>query len=172
MLGIPASELTPKVQEAIARLMAEVDSMRLELDESRQRIEYLEQLADQDTLAPVANRRAFVRELTRNLSYSERYGTPSSVIYPDLNGLKRLNDTKGHAAGDAAILKVPNLLAANVFDGADGLLREDVDKADVGPTQKGITTFCVTLAIEIVHCAEHVFDFSVVVEEKGHFQCQ
>ena len=45
VLGIPASELTPKVQEAIARLMAEVDSMRRELDESRQRIEYLEQLA-------------------------------------------------------------------------------------------------------------------------------
>jgi len=43
------------------------------------RIEYLEQLADQDSLAPVANRRAFVPELSRNLSYSERYGTPSSV---------------------------------------------------------------------------------------------
>jgi len=114
VLGIPANELTPKVQEAIARLMAEVDNMRQELDESRQRIEYLEQLADQDTLAPAANRRAFVRELTRNLSYSERYGTPSSVIYLDLNGLKQLNDTKGHAAGDAAILKVANLLAANI----------------------------------------------------------
>ena len=75
-----------------------------------------EQLADQDTLAPVADRRAFVRELTRNLSYSERYGTPSSVIYLDLNGLKQLNDTKGHAAGDAAILKVANLLASKVVD--------------------------------------------------------
>ena len=50
--------------------MAEIDSMRRELDESCQRIEYLEQLADEDTLAPVANRRAFVRELTRNLFYS------------------------------------------------------------------------------------------------------
>ena len=62
----------------------------------------------------MANRRAFVRELSRNLSYSERYGTPSSVIYFDLNGLKQLNDTKGHAAGDAAILKVAKILARNV----------------------------------------------------------
>lgn len=114
VLGIPQNELTPKVQEAITKLMAEVDQMRQELEDSRQRIEYLEQLADQDTLVPVANRRAFVRELSRNLSLAERYGTPSSVIYFDLNGLKQLNDTKGHAAGDAAIVKVANILAGNV----------------------------------------------------------
>ena len=114
VLGIPANEFTPKVQEAIARLMEEVDRMRQELEENLSRIEYLEQLADQDSLAPVANRRAFVRELSRNLSYSERYGTPSSVIYFDLNGLKQLNDGKGHAAGDAAILKVAKILANNV----------------------------------------------------------
>lgn len=114
VLGIPANELTPKVQEAITKLMAEVDRMRQELDENLARVEYLEQLADQDSLAPVANRRAFVRELSRNLSYSERYGTPSSVIYFDLNGLKQLNDGKGHAAGDAAILKVAKILALNV----------------------------------------------------------
>lgn len=114
VLGIPANELTPKVQEAITKLMAEVERMRGELDENLARIEYLEQLADQDSLAPVANRRAFVRELSRNLSYSERYGTPSSVIYFDLNGLKQLNDGKGHAAGDAAILKVAKILALNV----------------------------------------------------------
>jgi diguanylate cyclase (GGDEF)-like protein len=114
VLGIPSHELTPKVQEAILKLMEEVDRMRHELDESRARIEYLEQLADQDSLAPVQNRRAFVRELSRILSYSERYGTPSSVIYLDLNGLKQLNDTRGHAAGDAAILKVAKILANNV----------------------------------------------------------
>lgn len=114
VLGIPPSELTPKVQEAIMKLMEEVDKMRQELDDSRSRIEYLEQLADQDSLTPVANRRAFVRELSRNLSYSERYGTPSSVIYLDVNGLKQLNDTRGHAAGDAAILKVAQILANSV----------------------------------------------------------
>ena len=79
VLGIPQGELTPKVQEAIVKLMEKVDTLRQELDQSLSRIEYLEQLADQVSLAPVANRRAFVRELSRNLSYSERYGTPSSV---------------------------------------------------------------------------------------------
>ncbi len=41
-LGIPANELTPKVQEAIMKLMEEVDRMRQELEDSRSRIEYLE----------------------------------------------------------------------------------------------------------------------------------
>ena len=50
----------------------------------------------------MVNRRAFVRELSRFVSFGERYGTPSSVIYFDLNGLKGINDTYGHAAGDAA----------------------------------------------------------------------
>jgi GGDEF domain-containing protein len=114
VLGIPQSEVTTKVQEAITQLMAEVDTLRQGLDQSMSRIEYLKQLADQDSLAPVTNRRAFVRELSRTLSYAERYGAPSSVIYLDLNGLKQLNDSKGQAVDDAAILKVAKILAANV----------------------------------------------------------
>ena len=110
VLGIPAPELNPKVREAIMRLMEEVDSLRQELEHSRQRIAYLEQLADQDSLAPIANRRAFVRELSRIMAFSERYNAPSSIIYFDLNGLKPINDTYGHPAGDAALMVADQLL--------------------------------------------------------------
>ena len=94
--------------------MAEVENLRSDLDQSRARIEYLERLADQDTLAPVANRRAFVRELSRVISFSERYNSPSSVIYLDVNGLKGINDTHGHPAGDAALMLVADILIENV----------------------------------------------------------
>jgi diguanylate cyclase (GGDEF)-like protein len=114
IMGIPANELTPKVREAIMTLMAEVDRMRGEVEEQRARIAYLEQLADQDSLTPVVNRRAFVRELSRFVSYGERYGTPSSVIYFDMNGLKGINDTHGHPAGDAALQRVAEILTNNV----------------------------------------------------------
>lgn len=114
ILGIPDAELTPKVQSAIMRLMEEVESLRRELDQSRQRIAYLEQLADQDALAPVANRRAFVRELSRIMAFSERYDSPSSLIYFDVNGLKPINDTHGHSAGDAALMRVADVLVENV----------------------------------------------------------
>lgn len=114
ILGIPDAELTPKVQGAIMRLMEEVDSLRRELEQSRQRIAYLEQLADQDALAPVANRRAFVRELSRIMAFSERYDSPSSLVYFDVNGLKPINDTHGHPAGDAALMRVADVLVENV----------------------------------------------------------
>lgn len=114
IMGIPANELTPKVHDAIVKLMAEVERLRQRVEEQTARIAYLEQLADQDTLAPVANRRAFVRELSRVMSYSARYGAPSSVIYFDLNDLKAINDTYGHAAGDAALLRVAAVLTEHV----------------------------------------------------------
>lgn len=114
VLGIPEHELTPKVRDAIMRLMAEVDALRRDLERSQERIAYLERLADQDALAPVANRRAFVRELSRVMAFSERYNAPASVIYFDVNGLKPINDTYGHAAGDAALMRVADVLVENV----------------------------------------------------------
>jgi diguanylate cyclase (GGDEF)-like protein len=113
-MGIPEGELTPKVRQAILALMAEVDRLRQEVERGAARISYLEKLADEDALAPIANRRAFVRELTRFLAFADRYGTASSLIYFDLNGMKQINDTHGHAAGDAALLFVANTLLANV----------------------------------------------------------
>ena len=116
VMGIPPNEFTPKVQQAIMMLMAEVEKLRRELQQTQARIADLEQLADQDPLAPIANRRAFVRELSRMLSFAERYSTPSSIVYFDVNGLKVINDTYGHAAGDAVLGQVANTLTKNVRD--------------------------------------------------------
>jgi len=112
--GLNESELSPAVRAALAALMEEVERLRRELDRSRRRIEYLERLADEDTLLPVANRRAFVRELSRMMSFGERYGITGSVLYFDVNHLKRINDEHGHAAGDAALRKIAEVLLANV----------------------------------------------------------
>ncbi len=114
IMNIPEPELTPKVRAAIMTLMAEVERLRRELQRTHKRLEHLEQLADQDALAPIANRRAFVREMSRIMAYSQRYGAPSSVLYFDLNGMKTINDTLGHAAGDAALLHVAQSLIENV----------------------------------------------------------
>ncbi len=71
VMGIPEAELTPKVRQAIQQLMSEVYRLRQDLEEAKQRVGYLEQLADQDTLAPVLNRRAFIRELSSMAAYAE-----------------------------------------------------------------------------------------------------
>jgi diguanylate cyclase (GGDEF)-like protein len=114
VMGIPENELTPKVREAIQMLMAEVQRLRRELESGRARIGYLEKLADEDSLTPVINRRAFVRELSRMMAYAERYRAPGSVVYFDINGMKAINDRLGHAAGDAALRFVADRLLQNV----------------------------------------------------------
>lgn len=114
--GIPEAEFTPSVRDAIMALMGEVDSLRRELDQTKSRLEEVEKAADQDHLLPLLNRRAFVRELTRYIAYSDRYGTPASLIYFDLDGFKAINDTHGHAGGDAVLAHFAETLRTNVRD--------------------------------------------------------
>ncbi len=116
ILGIPPEEMTAKVRTAIMTLMSEVDSMRRDLELAHRKISELEKLADQDSLLAISNRRAFVREMTRMISYSQRYGINSSLIYLDLNDLKKINDTYGHKAGDAALSHLSKVIVQNLRD--------------------------------------------------------
>jgi len=116
ILGIPEPEFTPRVRDAIMTLMGEVDDLRRELQQTRSRLEVVEREADQDQLLPVLNRRAFVRELTRYIAFTDRYGTPASLLYFDLDGFKQINDTHGHAAGDAVLAHFSGVLMDNVRD--------------------------------------------------------
>lgn len=111
---IPEAELTPRVQQAIDGLLGEIESLHEELNLARKRVEDLERSADQDQLLPILNRRAFVRELTRAIAFAQRYTTPTSLIYFDLNGFKKLNDTSGHAAGDMALAHFTGILLSNI----------------------------------------------------------
>jgi diguanylate cyclase (GGDEF)-like protein len=114
VLGIPDAEFTPRVRDAIMSLMAEVDRLRQDLERTQQRLEAAETAADQDGLLPVLNRRAFVREMSRIMSFGDRYDLNACLIYFDLDGFKAVNDTFGHAAGDAALHHVASLLIENV----------------------------------------------------------
>jgi len=111
--GTPAAALSPELHEWLARLAAERDRLRDELAKARGRIASLERLADEDTLIPVANRRAFVRQLTRTIAFTHRYGVPASVVYFDVNNMKQINDMHGHPAGDAALRHIAAVLGDN-----------------------------------------------------------
>jgi len=116
-LGIPGileDSLSPELREGVARLAAERNRLRDELARARGRIASLERLADEDALTPVANRRAFVRQLTRMIAFTHRYGVPASVVYFDINNMKQINDEHGHPAGDAALRHIATVLSENV----------------------------------------------------------
>ena len=116
-LGLPAisdDALAPELRAAVARLAAERDHLQSELAKAHGRITALEHLADEDPLTALANRRAFVRQLTRAIAVTHRHGVPASIIYFDVNNLKQINDEHGHPAGDAALRHVATVLHDNV----------------------------------------------------------
>jgi diguanylate cyclase (GGDEF)-like protein len=60
-------------------------------------------LALLDDLTGVGNRRHLVQRLTEECARSERSGQPFALLVIDLDGFKGINDTYGHAAGDACL---------------------------------------------------------------------
>ncbi len=105
--------LSPEWRETVTRLAVERDHLRDELAKARARIASLERLADEDSLIPVANRRAFMRQLRRMIAYTHRYGVPAAIVYFDVNQMKEINDRHGHPAGDAALRHIADVLRGN-----------------------------------------------------------
>jgi diguanylate cyclase (GGDEF)-like protein len=60
-------------------------------------------LALLDDLTGVGNRRHLLQRLTEECARSERSGQPFALLVIDLDGFKAINDTHGHAAGDACL---------------------------------------------------------------------
>jgi len=60
-------------------------------------------LALLDDLTGVGNRRHLLQRLTEECAKSERSGEPFALLVIDLDGFKAINDTHGHAAGDACL---------------------------------------------------------------------
>lgn len=76
------------------------------LSERALEVHKLHRLAGTDPLTGIANRRAFEQALERELARHERTRQGFAVLLLDLDDLKPLNDTHGHAAGDRAIRTV------------------------------------------------------------------
>lgn len=84
-------------------------------------------LALLDDLTGVANRRHLLQRLTQECARSERSGVPFSLLVIDLDGFKAINDTHGHAAGDAC-LKHFTLMAQTRLRLGDMLARTGGDE--------------------------------------------
>lgn len=95
-------------------LVAEVGRLRAEVARLEARVEELDQLANMDSLVPVANRRGLFAQLDRMIARHERHGTPTALLFVDVDGLKALNDSFGHAAGDAALIHLTEMMVSSV----------------------------------------------------------
>jgi len=70
--------------------------------------------ASTDSLTGLPNRRSLVEHLERQLAIAERARAPLSVLMLDLDRLKEINDTHGHAAGDEALRAFARTLSATI----------------------------------------------------------
>jgi diguanylate cyclase (GGDEF)-like protein len=84
------------------------------VNRERQRRE-LQQLSRSDPLTGTLNRRGFTERFAAQLSDHMRHdGRPLGLIVIDLDDFKRVNDTRGHAAGDDLLCDVARTLAADL----------------------------------------------------------
>lgn len=83
----------------------------------------LDQLAKQDPLTGVANRRHFNIELDRALAHSQESGAPLSLILIDVDYFKRFNDHYGHQVGDMCLKEVAQALNRAVRTPSDLVAR-------------------------------------------------
>jgi diguanylate cyclase (GGDEF)-like protein len=74
----------------------------------------LERLAQKDTLTGLPNRHAFNDGIAAALRRSQRGGTQVALLFLDVDGFKRINDTLGHAAGDDVLREFARRLSACV----------------------------------------------------------
>lgn len=97
------------LEESREALLAEIVRLRAY-------VKQLEQAADADILAPVYNRRAFLRELVKAQSINQRHNIPMSLILLNLDGFKNINERYGHVMGDELIIRVGDSLQRSIRD--------------------------------------------------------
>ena len=107
--------MSDPVNEAeVDRLLEEISQLRGRIAHLQSRVEQRDELARQHALINLPNRRGFMRALERFIDRASRYGEKSAMLYVDLDGLKTINDSFGHQAGDQALIEVAGMLVGGV----------------------------------------------------------
>ena len=98
----------------VEQLVREMGALHDKIAQLQERVEQLDMLAHEDSLVELPNRRGFVRALERLIDRVSRYEEKASLLFVDLDGLKLINDSFGHQAGDEALMQVARLLVGGV----------------------------------------------------------
>ena len=92
-----------ELQALVNERTAELEKRSNELRESQRQ---LEQIAYNDPLTGLPNRRLFEDDLKHCVALAERDGPQFTLLLVDLDGFKKINDTLGHDAGDALLVEI------------------------------------------------------------------
>jgi diguanylate cyclase (GGDEF)-like protein len=113
--AIPAPATSAQVPSAaLIEAKTTIRHLRAELAAAQAQITELQASAETDFLLDILNRRGFERELSRSIAYIRRYHASAALIMLDVDRLKPINDTYGHAAGDAVLKAIVKTVATQV----------------------------------------------------------
>jgi diguanylate cyclase (GGDEF)-like protein len=114
-------------QLQIHRIQANLSKQVDALGRMEERTDEVYKMAVLDPLTGLYNRRSGEQRLAEEISRSHRHARPMTVLLLDLNGLKNINDTFGHPAGDQMIKHFAELLQ-KAIRGSDVAVRMGGDE--------------------------------------------
>jgi len=88
--------------------------LSVDITEQKRSADELRRLATTDVLTGLANRRHFLERTVQQLGRVRRYGESAAFIMLDIDHFKLINDTWGHAAGDAVLRRMAQVLTTAV----------------------------------------------------------
>ena len=98
------------IEDQLRELRRERDGLRRENRILKIAVAELERVSERDTLTPLFNRRYFLTAIHQRIARFERRAETAAIVFADVNQLKFINDSFGHAAGDFALLEIANRL--------------------------------------------------------------
>jgi diguanylate cyclase (GGDEF)-like protein len=111
----PLSQSEPAIDSALGKLDPDdrevVAAALVRAERTEAELRYL---ADHDSLTGLLDRRRFRAELDQYVSFSARYGGQGAMMIIDIDGLKAINDSLGHQAGDNLIRQVAAIMRERV----------------------------------------------------------
>ena len=92
-----------EIQQHAKRLEQQASMLQDEISKRKVAEEELKNLAHKDLITGLSNRYIFIDRLEVAVARARRSNTKLAIMFVDLNHFKKINDTKGHAVGDAVL---------------------------------------------------------------------
>lgn len=102
------------IEDQLRDIRRERDALRRENRVLKIAVAELERVSERDTLTPLFNRRYFLTAIHHRIARFERHAERAAVVFVDVNQLKYINDSFGHAAGDFALMEIAKRLAESI----------------------------------------------------------
>ncbi|OIR10083.1 GGDEF domain protein [mine drainage metagenome] len=151
LLGMPLGAIPTPIQDKVAALAGEIESLRAELDHARHHVHWLEERADHHPQLAVLGRPALLRALGHAMEQSARAGLPGVLILLHAGGLEAVRLEEGLDAQDAVLAELAARLTSGLrhsdylgyFDNGDfALVLTLVDEAAAADKLRHLLADC------------------------------